>query len=79
MSNTNIANLIKNIILDVNDEAFFNDETDLVEEQVLDSLETITYLAKLEEEFDISISTDEYIEKNLSVIKNMISFIESRP
>jgi acyl carrier protein len=75
MDKNNIANIIKKIILDINDEAFFDNNTDLVDEQVLDSLETVTYLTTLEEEFDISISTDIYMEKNLGVINNMIDFI----
>lgn len=75
MDKTNIANIIKNLILQINDEAFFDNETDLVEEQVLDSLETITYLASLEEEFNINISTDVYMELNLGVMNNMINYI----
>jgi len=75
MDKINIANIIKNLILQINDEAFFDNETDLVEEQVLDSLETITYLASLEEEFNINISTDVYMELNLGVMNNMINYI----
>lgn len=75
MDKNNIANIIKKIILQINDEAFFDNETDLVEEQVLDSLETVTYLAELEEQFDVTISTDIYMELNLGVINNMINFI----
>lgn len=75
MDKNNTANIIKKIILQINDEAFFDEETDLVEEQVLDSLETVTYLTNLEDEFDISISTDIYMEKNLGVVKNMVEYI----
>lgn len=75
MDKNNIANLIKKIILEINDEAFFENNTDLMEEQVLDSLETVTYLSNIEEEFDLSISTDIYIEKNLGIVNNMIDYI----
>lgn len=70
-----IADKLKNIILEINDEAFFDNETDLVEEQVLDSLETVTYLTNIEDEFDITISTDVYMEKNLGKLSNMIDYI----
>lgn len=72
-----IANILKRIILDINDEAFFDMETDLMEEQVLDSLETVTYLTNIEDEFDINISTDLYIEKNLGKFSNMVEYITS--
>jgi len=72
-----IANILKKIILDINDEAFFDMETDLMEEQVLDSLETVTYLTNIEDEFDINISTDLYIEKNLGKFSNMVEYITS--
>lgn len=72
-----IANILKKIILDINDEAFFDMETDLMEEQVLDSLETVTYLTNIEDEFDINISTDLYIEKNLGKFSNMVEYIAS--
>ncbi len=75
MDKNNIANIIKKIILEINDEAFFENNTDLMEEQVLDSLETVTYLSNIEEEFDLSISTDIYIEKNLGIVNNMIDYI----
>lgn len=72
-----IANILKKIILDINDEAFFDMETDLVEEQVLDSLETVTFLTNIEEKFDISISTDKYMEENLGKFSNMVDFIKN--
>ena len=75
MDKNNIANIIKKIILQINDEAFFDNNTALVEEQVLDSLETVTYLTNLEEEFDITISTDVYMENNLGIVNNMVDFI----
>lgn len=75
MDKNNIANIIKKIILKINDEAFFDENTDLEEEQVLDSLETVTYLTEIDDKFDLSISTDMYMDKRLSVIKNMIDYI----
>ena len=75
MSNDNFDK-VKEIILEINDEAVLNENTDLVEDEVLDSLETVTFLSEIEEEFDISISTEDYMDKELFILKNLIEFIK---
>lgn len=75
MSNE-ILKKIEEIILDINDEAVVKEDTDLVEHEILDSLETVTFLSEIEETFDISISTEDYMNDQLFIIKNLIDHIQ---
>jgi|GEM_PF-2996472 len=67
---------IVEIIEEINDEVEIELDTNLVDEDLLDSLETVTYFSALEEAFDIDISADVYMEKKLSIISNMIAYIK---
>lgn len=52
-------------------------DTLLVESEVFDSLELINYLTMIEENFDLNISLDEFIEKKLGLVEKMVDYIIS--
>ena len=55
-----------------------NDKTAIIGEAILDSLEFMNYLTKIEEKFGIDIS-DEDVEKNqLGILGNMIQYLEKK-
>lgn len=66
--------IIKSIKSDVN----IRENTGLLNESILDSLEFMNYISKVEESFSLSISDSEISGHQLGIIKNMISFISTR-
>jgi len=53
------------------------EETALVGEKVLDSLEFMNYLTTVEETFDISISDDDIKKYQLGIVKNMVEYLNN--
>jgi acyl carrier protein len=50
-------------------------ETGLFKEEIVDSLEWLAYITRVEEIFDISISDEEADENQLGIMKNMVEFL----
>lgn len=76
MNRNEIFENLKSIILDIKEEEFeLNEDTALIESNILDSLELINYLTQIEERFGVNISFDELVEHKLGIIKNMIDYI----
>ena len=66
------------IIKSINPNAMINESTALKGESVLDSLEFMNYLTKVEEAFSIKITDAEISYFQLGIIKNMINYINSK-
>lgn len=76
MNRNEIFENLKSIILDIKEEEFeLNEDTALIESNILDSLELINYLTQIEERFGVNISFDELVEHKLGIINNMIDYI----
>jgi acyl carrier protein len=56
-------------------EVEITEETALVGEKILDSLEFMSYVTTVEEEFGVKLSDDDIENKQLGVMKNMIDFL----
>lgn len=65
------AILAKQLVTEVE----INEDTALVSEKLLDSLEFMNYITTVEEEFNVELSDDDIENKQLGVIKNMIDFL----
>ena len=78
MENRQIFEKISSIIKSINPNAKIDEETALIEEAVLDSLEFMNYLTKIEESFSIKISDAEISDLRLGIIANMIKYINVR-
>ena len=76
MNEKEIFEKISEIVIDViEDDIELEDTTDLVDDELMDSLELINYLTQIEEEFDINISLDDLMEKKLGIIGKIVKFI----
>ena len=50
--------------------------TDLLEDEVLDSLDWSVFLLEVEKEFNVTISDDDIEELNLQSVKSLVNYIE---
>jgi len=78
MEQTENFKLLAEIVKSINPKAKIEENTALIGESILDSLEFMNYITKVEESFCINISDDDISSKNLGIISNMISFINSK-
>ena len=75
MDRQEILEKLLTIITSINDSAEVNEKTALLGNSVLDSLEFMNYLTKVEESFNIEISNSDVTLKNLGIIENMVMYI----
>ena len=78
MERNEIFGKLVEILKDIKDDAKVTEETALIGEGILDSLELINYLTQIEDNYDISISLEQLAEQKLGIIKNMIDHIQSK-
>lgn len=78
MDNQQILEKLSSIVKSINPDASLTENTELLGESVLDSLEFMNYLTKTEEAFSLSISDAEISTLKLGIIRNMINFINSK-
>jgi acyl carrier protein len=78
MSNQQIFEKLRSIGTSINPNAEINDNTALIGDSILDSLEFMNYITKVEEEFKISISDQEIVSKSLGIVSNMVDYINSK-
>ncbi len=76
MNRQEIFDKLVEILKDIKDEVQVTEDTALIGEGILDSLELINYLTQIEENYDLSISLDQLAEQKLGIIKNMLDYIE---
>ncbi len=70
-----IKNIIKN---DLDSESEITIDTSLLQESIMDSMDWISFLARLEEDFGLEISSDDASQYKLAFIGNLISFLKER-
>lgn len=63
------------VVNSINAGAEIQEDTALLRDSILDSLEFMNYITKVEEEFSISISDQEIVDNNLGIVSNMVEFI----
>lgn len=78
MENQQIFEKLNSIIKMINSKALITENTGLIGESILDSLEFMNYVTKIEEVFSLTISDSEINNLQLGIIKNMITYIRSR-
>jgi len=77
MKKTKILLTLKEIVKKQFDKTSeITEETALIKEKILDSLEFMNYLTSVEEEFDISISDDDIVKYQLGIVKNMVDYLD---
>jgi acyl carrier protein len=54
------------------------DDLSLIDKQVLDSLDLLTLISALEEEFDLEVSDEDLIPANFSSIRQIADYVDSR-
>ena len=54
----------------------FNTEENLIEEEVLDSFDIVTLVAKLNEEFDIEITPADFIPENFNSAEKIYELVK---
>lgn len=55
--------------------AEIKEDTALLADEILDSMEFLKYLTVVEEEFDVSISDEDLSNKKLGIIINMVEYL----
>ncbi len=65
------------IIKAISPYASFTEETDLLSEEVLDSMGFLALMVDLEEQFEFELDENEEIYEKLRTVSNIISFLES--
>ena len=78
MNRSEIIEKLIDILKDIKDDVNISEETALIGEGILDSLELINYLTQIEETYDVSISLDQLAELQLGVVKNMIDYLATK-
>jgi len=77
MTNQEIFSKIQEILFDIKGNFELSENSSLIDEMILDSLEVINYLNQIEEVFGTEVSFDNFADNNLGIIKNMIAFLTS--
>lgn len=79
MNKGDIFSKIKTIIYTVLEaEIAITEESELLGDFILDSLEFMNFITKVEEEFDIQISDDDIEEFQLGIVQNMMDYLEKK-
>jgi acyl carrier protein len=78
MDDQRIFDELDKIVKSINGKAVITKDTALIEESILDSLEFMNYITKVEEVFKISISDSEIKEEQLGILFNMVKHISSK-
>jgi len=73
-----LIELIKNVFKERGEQAEITEQTDLIEQLNLDSMEVVTIMVKAEIEFDIEISEEDISDTLLSPLANLVDYIEKR-
>lgn len=78
MNNHQIFEKLDSIVKSMRSDAAININTALIGESVLDSLEFMNYVTKIEEAFSLTISDSEITNRQLGIINNMVTYISSK-
>lgn len=64
------------ILSDLHPDIDFENRTDLIDGKVLDSFDIVTLVARIDDEFDVSIPAGELIPENFNSMKAIYALIE---
>ena len=64
------------ILNDLHPEVDFANTSDLVDDGILDSLDIVTLITEIHEEFDVTIPAEEIIPENFNSVEDMMALIE---
>lgn len=78
MNNQEIFEKLRSIVKSINGSAMINEESALVAEFILDSLEFMNYITKVEETYKLNISDTEIKVNKLGIISNMVTYLSSK-
>lgn len=78
MNNQQIFEKLFSIVKSIKSEASITENSGLIRESILDSLEFMNYITKVEESFSLRISDAEISNLQLGIIKNMVNFLCSK-
>lgn len=78
MINQQIFGKLQTIVKSINSKSVINEETALISESILDSLEFMNYLTKVEETFSITITNSEINDHKLGIMSNMVKHVNSK-
>jgi acyl carrier protein len=78
MDNQQIFGKLISIVKSIKSEVSINENSGLIRDSILDSLEFMNYITKVEESFSLKITDAEIVDQELGIIKNMIDFISSK-
>jgi len=75
MERVEILNKLQQILKELKIQTEITEETALVNENIVDSMEFMNYIIIIEEMFDVSISDDDIAAQQLGIVKNMIDYL----
>jgi acyl carrier protein len=78
MNNQQIFEKLNSIVKKINSNAQITENTGLLGESVLDSLEFMNYITKIEEAFSLILSDSEINNLQLEIVNNMVTYISSK-
>jgi acyl carrier protein len=78
MNDQQILERLQTIVKSINEGADINEKTALIGESILDSLEFMNYITKVEESFNLEISDLDITHDSLGVIGNMVIYIRTK-
>ena len=78
MDNQQILEKLGTIVKSINIKAVINKNTALTGESILNSLEFMNYITRVEELFKINISDSDIVDQKLGIIINMVIHISSK-
>lgn len=67
---------IKHLIEEINPYAEFNEETKLLEEGILDSLEIFAFVTQLEDVYNIEVPDEAITAEHFETVGSIVSFIQ---
>ena len=67
---------VLNILTDLHDDLDYSSITTLIDDHYLDSLDIVTLISELSDEFDIVIPPQEIVEKNFNSLDALCAMVE---
>lgn len=72
----NLTEQIMEIIRDMKPTAVFDEDTELITEGILDSLDIVSLVATLMDELDVEITAVDVIPENMNAVSSMAAMVE---
>lgn len=69
---------LMNILLDVCPDVDFENERELIDDGLLESLDIVSIVTGMMDEFDVEINVDDLLPENFNSVDDMIALIESK-